>query len=61
MNAQQYRNALQVLGLSIVGAAPVLGISRRQSQRYAAGTTPIPETIARLLTCYLAHGVPPSP
>lgn len=57
MTKTQYRSALKKLGLSIVGAAPVLGIGRRQSQRYAAGD-PVPETVAKLLACYLAHGLP---
>lgn len=40
MTPAQYRAALQRLGLSIVGAADLLGISRRTSQRYAAEGVP---------------------
>ena len=58
MTNLQYRAALKKLGLTVVGAAPVLGVSRRQSQYYASGETPIPEPIVRLLRCYLAHGLP---
>lgn len=35
MNANQYRESLARLGLSQVGAAPVLGVSPRTAQRYA--------------------------
>jgi hypothetical protein len=49
MNKTQYRAALKKLDLSIVGAAPILGISRRQSQRIAAGDSPVPEPLEKLL------------
>ena len=49
MSPIEYRSTLSTLGLSIVGAAPVLGISRRQSQRFAAGDSPVPGPIAKLL------------
>lgn len=48
MTNEQYRNSLIALGLSIVGAAPVLGISRRQAQRYAADDE-IPGPVAKLI------------
>jgi hypothetical protein len=53
----QYRRALEQLGLTIAGerTAKVLGISTRQSQRYAAGE-PISETVALLLRAYLQLG-----
>jgi hypothetical protein len=44
---------IEALELSIVGAAPVLGISRRQSQRLAAGESPIPAPIEKLLALML--------
>ena len=40
MTTDEYRAALDKLGLSIVGSAEHLGLSRRQSQRYANGATP---------------------
>ena len=40
MTPAQYRAALARLGLSIVGASDLLGISRRTSQRYAAEGVP---------------------
>lgn len=58
MTAPQYNAALAKLDLTPYGAARVLGISLRQSHRYASGEQPIKETIAKLLACYLAHGMP---
>jgi hypothetical protein len=58
MTANQYRAALKKLGLSIVGAAPYLGISRRNSQRIAAGDCDVPKPIAKLLRVVVDHAVP---
>jgi hypothetical protein len=60
MTMTQYRKALERLELSIVGAGPVLGITRRQSQRIAAGDCPVPKPIAKLLELLLKHGIPDS-
>ena len=53
MTPNQYRSALAQLELTIVGAAPMLGISRRQSQRLAA-TGPVPPLIAKILHLLVA-------
>lgn len=58
MTANEYRKALEQLGLSIIGAAQFLGVSKRQSQYYAAGETPIPKPVSILLVMYLEHGLP---
>lgn len=58
MTARQYATALAKLKLTPYAAAPVLGISRSLSHKYAAGTAPVKETVALLLACYLAHGLP---
>jgi hypothetical protein len=58
MTSAEYRKALDRLGLSIVGAAPVLGIGRRHSQRIAAGETPVSGPISRLLSLLLKYGIP---
>ena len=58
MNKSQYRTALKKLGLSIVGAAPYLGISRRNSQRIAAGDCEVPKPVAKLLRVAVAHEIP---
>ncbi len=58
MTAAQYRECLSKLGLSVVGAAPVLGIKRRQAQRYAAGGktgSPVAEPVAKLLLLMIEH------
>ncbi len=59
MTNKQYVNAVTNRGMSIVGAAPVLGISRRQSQRIAAGDTPVPEPVGKLLNLMVKYDVKP--
>jgi hypothetical protein len=49
MTTTEYRAALNKLGLSIVGSAEYVGISHRQSQRYANGVTPVAGPVAKLL------------
>lgn len=52
MTAAQYRAACKSLGISpAYGAAKALGISVTSAQRYAKGTWPVPETVAKLLAC----------
>lgn len=61
MTNLQYLAALKRLGLTPASkrTAAVLGISLRTSQYYATDK-PIPEPIAKLLRCYLTHGLPAS-
>lgn len=59
MTAKQYNTAIAKLKLTPYAAAPLLGISLRQSHRYASGEQPVKETVARLLFMLLRHGVPP--
>jgi hypothetical protein len=59
MTAKEYNATLKKLGLTAYGAARYLGVSRRQSLRYASGEQPISRTIELLLRMYLAHGLPP--
>jgi hypothetical protein len=54
MTAKEYLAALDRLGLSQVGAAPLIGLSRRQAQRLAAGESKVPPAIAKLLRLVLA-------
>lgn len=49
MTSQEYRDAIEALGLSQLAAAPFLGISPRTSQGYALGEYPVPKAIAMLL------------
>jgi hypothetical protein len=59
MTKAEYMKALAKLKLTPYGAAKLLGISLRQSHRYAAGDQPVKETVAILLDMYLRHGLPP--
>jgi transcriptional regulator with XRE-family HTH domain len=49
MTPTQYRTAIERLGLSQVRAAAFLGISDRQSRRFALGEASIPPCIDKLL------------
>jgi hypothetical protein len=55
MTTKQYLAVLKKLGLTPSGkaTAEAFGLSLRQCQRIAAGTTPVPKTVALLLRCYL--------
>lgn len=57
MTAAEYVKALEQLHLTPYGAAPVFGISRRQSLRYAAGSK-IPIWTVRFLQLLKQTGVP---
>ena len=57
MTTEEYRAALDKLGLSIVGSAEHLGLSRRQSQRYANGTSPVADPVAKLLRLAIRTGL----
>ena len=57
MTAAEYRAALNKLGLSIVSSAEHLGVSHRQSQRYANGTSPVADPVAKLLRLAIRIGL----
>src|SRR4051812_39326642 len=57
MSTAEYRAALNTLGLSIVGSAEHLGLSRRQSQRYANGASPVADPVAKLLRLAIRTGL----
>ena len=59
VTANQYRTALDRLGLSQGAAADFLGIAPRTSHGYANGT-PIPEAIAKLLRLMVRLELKPS-
>ena len=44
-------------GLSIVASAEHLGLSHRQSQRYANGTSPVADPVAKLLRLAIRIGL----
>lgn len=57
MTANQFRDSLETLGLTITGAAPYIGISPRQLQRIAAGS-PVPGPARKLVRLALRHNIP---
>jgi hypothetical protein len=57
MKTAEFTAALKKLGLSVVGAGPALGISRRQSQRIAAGVALVPKPVAKLLRIAVERGI----
>jgi hypothetical protein len=57
MTTREYRAALSKLGLSIVASAEHLGLSHRQSQRYANGTSPVADPVAKLLRLAIRIGL----
>ena len=59
MTNEQYRIALQKLELYTLDCAEVLGVSRRQAQRYAKDAT-IPGPVAKLLLLMVRDVVSPS-
>jgi hypothetical protein len=63
MTNTQYLAALKKLGLTPSGidTADALGLSVRQCQRIAAGDSPVPEPVAKLLRLYLRHGLNEQP
>jgi hypothetical protein len=54
MTPAQYTAQLHKLGLTPYAAGPVLGISRRQSIRYAQGDADIPDIVAKLVRALVA-------
>src|SRR5258707_12578529 len=57
MATEEYRAALNQLGLSIVGSAEHLGVSHRQSQHYANGTAPVADPVQKLLRLAIRIGL----
>jgi hypothetical protein len=58
MTGRQYKATLKALKLSTNGAGKPLGITPRQSFRYASGENEIPLMAERLLEMFKRHGVP---
>jgi hypothetical protein len=59
MTPNQYRSAIEKLGLSQVRAAAFLGVSVRSSHGYARGEYPVPEAVAKLLRLMVRLGLSP--
>jgi hypothetical protein len=60
MTAHQYREALEVLGLTRRKAGEFLGVTLRTSQRYALGECRVPESTAKLLRLMIKLKLKPS-
>lgn len=60
MSSAQFLRTLKKLELTVASqrTAQVLGLSIRQCQRLAAGDSPVPGPLVKLLGCYLRHGIP---
>jgi hypothetical protein len=50
MSPKQFNDGIAKLRLSVYAAAPVLGISLRQAQRYSSGEQVVAEPVANYLT-----------
>jgi hypothetical protein len=59
MTANQYKAAIDRLGLTQVGAARFLGVDERTSRRWIADERPVPEPVARFLRFMIAAKVTP--
>jgi len=57
MTAAQFKAALRRLRLSVYAGGPALGLSLRQAQRVAAGDSPVPRPVAKLLRLAARYGV----
>lgn len=54
MTADEYRTAIETLGLSQVAAARLLGVAPRTSRHWALGARAIPGPVIRFLRYLLA-------
>jgi len=59
MTPKQYADAIERLGLSQRAAGAFLGVDERQSRRWVAGDSAIPESVAKLLRLMIRLGVKP--
>lgn len=57
MTHTEYREAIESLGLSQVGAARLFGVDPRTSRRWALGELPVPRAVELALKLMLKHGV----
>ena len=59
MNASEYAEALEALGLNTASAGRFLGVSTRTSHRYLNDEAEIPEAQALLLRTFIAKRITP--
>jgi plasmid maintenance system antidote protein VapI len=53
MTGDEYRYAIEALGLNLTSAAKLFDVTRKTSNRWAAGATPVPWSTATLLELML--------
>ena len=58
MTFQQYREALDALGLTQGGGAQLLGVDARTSRRWATDEREVPPPVARFLRFLIAAKIP---
>lgn len=67
MTGDEYKAAVEAIGLSVNSARKFFEMSESTSRRYRAGRTPVPKAIAMLLRLMVKQGLmardvdPPSP
>jgi hypothetical protein len=59
MTPKQYIDAIGRLGLSQRAAGAFLGVDERQSRRWVAGDSAIPESVAKLLRLMIKLSINP--
>lgn len=57
MTHTEYRETIESLCLSQVGAARLFGVDPRTSRRWALGELPVPRAVELALKLMLKHGV----
>lgn len=59
MTAEEYKAALEKLGLTLIGAARLFGVDYSTSRRWADGRREVPPPVARFLRFLMAANVEP--
>lgn len=59
MTKDEYRAALEALGLTQAGGARLLGVDARTSRKWATGERELPPTAARFLRFLMAAQIKP--
>lgn len=59
MTPNQYRAAIEKIGLSQRSAGTFLGVDERSSRRWASGEAEIPEAVGKLLRLMVKLGLSP--
>ena len=60
MTADQYRKTLRKMGLRQVDMAWIMGVTQRQSRRWAEGSSPVPRPVGLLLLALHQERITPT-